>query len=225
MNAPAPVRAPVANPLLTLLLGMFLAVLAFNIITTGFERAGIPRAAAGLVVIASLGGSLVNIPLRVRDLEARPAQRLRVGHLVFYRPPEYERQVIAVNAGGALIPLGVSGWLLVQQPAVWQTVLAVVIVAAVTHRSAKVVPGRGILLPALLAPAVAALSALVLAWGGPGGEATAIAYTAGSVGTLIGADLLNLHRADEMGPGVMSIGGAGVFDGVFLSGVVAALLS
>ncbi|GMV84668.1 MAG: hypothetical protein AMXMBFR80_05260 [Dehalococcoidia bacterium] len=225
MNAPGPVRAPVANPLLTLPLGMFLAVLTFNLITTGFERAGVPRAAAGLVVVASLAGSLVNIPLRVRDLETRPAQRLRIGQLVFYRPPEYERQVIAVNAGGALIPVGVSAWLLVEQGAWWQTAVAVVIVAFSIHRAARVVPGRGILVPALLAPAVAALSALVLAWGGPGGQATAIAYAAGSVGTLIGADLLNLGRTGEMGPGIMSIGGAGVFDGVFLSGVVAAFLS
>lgn len=225
MNVPAPVRAPVAHPLLTLLLGMFLAVLTFNIITTGFERAGIPRAAAGLLVVASLAGSLLNIPVRVRDLETRPPQRLRIGHLVFYRPPEYERQVIAVNVGGALIPVGVSAWLLFQERAWWETAVAVAIVAFWTYRAARVVPGRGILLPALLSPAIAALSALALSWDGSPGQATAIAYAAGSVGTLIGADLLNLHRSREMGPGIMSIGGAGVFDGVFLSGVVAAFLS
>ena len=72
---------------------------------------------------------------------------------------------------------------------------------------------------------VAAFAAIVLSGGSGGGEATAIAYVAGTMGTLIGADLLNLRNLKEMGPGVMSIGGAGVFDGVFLSGIVAAFLS
>ncbi|MBD3208233.1 MAG: DUF1614 domain-containing protein, partial [Candidatus Nealsonbacteria bacterium] len=40
----------------------------------------------------------------------------------------------------------------------------------------------------------------------------------------IGADLLNLRKIMHYG-GLMSIGGAGVFDGVFLVGVISALLS
>jgi len=47
---------------------------------------------------------------------------------------------------------------------------------------------------------------------------------AGTLGTLIGADLLNLPRLRNLGAGVASIGGAGTFDGVLLSGIIAVLL-
>ena len=55
-------------------------------------------------------------------------------------------------------------------------------------------------------------------------QAPPVAYVAGSMGTLIGADLLNLHRFAEIGAPVVSIGGAGTFDGVFLTGIIAGLL-
>ena len=47
---------------------------------------------------------------------------------------------------------------------------------------------------------------------------------AGSMGTLIGADLLNLDKIQGLGAPVASIGGAGTFDGVFLTGIIAVLL-
>jgi uncharacterized membrane protein len=52
-----------------------------------------------------------------------------------------------------------------------------------------------------------------------------IAYVSGTLGTLIGADLLNLHHIAELGAPMASIGGAGTFDGIFLSGIIAALLA
>jgi uncharacterized membrane protein len=47
---------------------------------------------------------------------------------------------------------------------------------------------------------------------------------AGTMGVLIGADILNLKKAQKYG-GFLSIGGAGVFDGIFLVGIVSALLT
>ena len=52
-----------------------------------------------------------------------------------------------------------------------------------------------------------------------------IAYVSGVLGTLIGADLTNLDRIANLGAPVASIGGAGIFDGVFLTGIVAVLLA
>jgi uncharacterized membrane protein len=52
-----------------------------------------------------------------------------------------------------------------------------------------------------------------------------IAYVSGVVGTLIGADLSNLGRVADLGAPVASIGGAGNFDGVFLTGILAVLLA
>jgi uncharacterized membrane protein len=52
-----------------------------------------------------------------------------------------------------------------------------------------------------------------------------LAYVSGSLGTLIGADLLNLDKLHGLGVPVASIGGAGTFDGIFVTGVLAVLLA
>jgi uncharacterized membrane protein len=51
------------------------------------------------------------------------------------------------------------------------------------------------------------------------------AYIGGSMGALIGADLLNLDKIAGLGAPVASIGGAGTFDGIFLTGILAVLLA
>ena len=43
--------------------------------------------------------------------------------------------------------------------------------------------------------------------------------------TLIGADLLNLHRVREFDAPVLSIAGAGTFDGIVVTGILAVLLA
>jgi uncharacterized membrane protein len=70
-------------------------------------------------------------------------------------------------------------------------------------------------------PIFAAGVALLLAFR----RAPPVAYVAGSMGTLIGADLLNLGQIGRLGAPVVSIGGAGTFDGVFLTGILAGLLA
>ena len=47
----------------------------------------------------------------------------------------------------------------------------------------------------------------------------------GSLGTLIGADLLNLGKIQGLAAPVASIGGAGTFDGIFVTGILAVLLA
>jgi len=45
------------------------------------------------------------------------------------------------------------------------------------------------------------------------------------LGPLIGADLLHLDDIEAIGAGVASIGGAGTFDGIVLSGLAATVLA
>ena len=112
-------------------------------------------------------------------------------------------------------------YLIVRNDLGWLTVLAVAIVAATTHVVARVVPGVGIVVPTFVPPLAAAVTAWVLDV-----EATAaLAYVAGTLGTLLGADLLNLPRVRELDAPVVSIGGAGTFDGIFVTGIVAVLLA
>jgi uncharacterized membrane protein len=75
--------------------------------------------------------------------------------------------------------------------------------------------------PIFWPPVLAAAAALILSRR----YAAPLAYVAGSIGVLIGADLTNLDKLQGLGAPVASIGGAGTFDGVFLAGVVAVLLS
>jgi uncharacterized membrane protein len=94
----------------------------------------------------------------------------------------------------------------------------------VVHRSARPIPGVGIATPMFIPPIVAAIVGSLLSGGLPH-HASAIAYISGVLGTLIGADLMNLRRLSELGAPVASIGGAGTFDGIFLTGIVAVLLA
>ena len=116
-----------------------------------------------------------------------------------------------MNVGGAVLPVILCLYLLPRAPA-WQTLVATAVVAVVANRLSRPMAGAGITLPAFIPPIVAALAAMVLVRG----NAAPTAYIAGVIGTLVGADLLNLHHLQRMGRGVMSIGGAGVFDGIFL---------
>jgi uncharacterized membrane protein len=101
------------------------------------------------------------------------------------------------------------------------SLVGVVIVAAVVHWLATPIRGMGIAVPIFIPPLVATGTALLL----QRRSAPALAYIAGSLGTLIGADLLNLGNIQGLGAPVASIGGAGTFDGIFLTGILAVLLA
>jgi uncharacterized membrane protein len=112
-------------------------------------------------------------------------------------------------------------YLMVKNGLYGESVLAVGIVTVVVHAMARPVAGVGIAVPIFIPPVVTAIVALGLRRWNP----APLAYIAGSVGTLIGADLLNLNKVRDLGAPVASIGGAGKFDGIFLTGVVAVLLT
>ena len=82
-------------------------------------------------------------------------------------------------------------------------------------------PGLGIAVPVFVPALVTAVVAFLLSRE----YAPPLAYISGSLGTLIGADLTNLDKVAGLGAPVASIGGAGTFDGIFLTGIVAVLLA
>jgi uncharacterized membrane protein len=125
--------------------------------------------------------------------------------------------VIALNVGGAIIPTLLSLYLLARNDMWVRGIITTAIIAAIVHLMAKPVHGVGIAVPTFVPPVVTALIARQ--------HAAVLAYAGGSLGTLIGADLLNLGIVPELGAPVASIGGAGTFDGIFLTGIVAVLLA
>jgi uncharacterized membrane protein len=126
-----------------------------------------------------------------------------------------------VNVGGAIVPSLISLYLLFTSGLLIRGALGIAIVTVIVHRLARPIPGVGIAVPLFVPPLIAAAIGLLLA----PEQAPALAYIAGTMGCLIGADLLNLHRLVGLGAPIASIGGAGTFDGIFFTGVIAVLLT
>ena len=125
-----------------------------------------------------------------------------------------------------MIPTLMSIYLLVRNMVWIESAIATAIVTAVTHWLAEPVPGVGIAEPIFVPAAVTAIVSVLLSYARAAPEKAApLAYISGSLGTLIGADLLNLDRINGLGAPVASIGGAGTFDGIFITGILAVLLA
>ena len=132
------------------------------------------------------------------------------------------KTVIAVNAGGCLIPLMFSYYLLrFNQLDPTKVIIATLIVTIISRWASRPVPGVGIGMPIFIAPITAALTAI----GIDPDHSAPLAYICGTLGVLIGADLLRLSDIRKMGVPIASIGGAGTFDGIFITGIVAVLLA
>jgi uncharacterized membrane protein len=212
-----------------LLAGIFV-MLEIGVINYAFGALGLPPELALLALMASLIGSYINIPLTQIDSGEPHAAEIVTSFGVRYRVPlHYARgaTTLAVNVGGAIVPMLISIYVLSHQPgAIVPSALGALIVALVVHRWARPVRGLGIAIPMFIPPIVAAVAAWALA--GLFGRYThvdAIAYVGGVIGTLVGADIANLNKLSDLGAPVASIGGAGTFDGVFLTGIVAVLLA
>ncbi len=207
---------------LLLLAPLLLVLIFFNLATFSFSRLGMSQQGAFLFLTASIIGSLINIPLSRRRIQVQGHQAHPLSTYFFYYPPVAQEQVICINVGGAGLPAVLSLYLLLGGRAPFLPALfALIAVTIVAKMMAKPKPGVGIVMPAFIPPLVAAAAALILA---PKGYTAPVAYVAGTMGTLIGADLLNWRAFKSLGGQVISIGGAGIFDGIFLVGIIAAFL-
>ena len=218
------------NPLSFLLIIFFFFSILFlfvliqiNVIALAFSEMGIPSQYVFAALFASLLGSFINIPVKRIPQETMIADRTISSFGIRYLLPVWERRetLLAINLGGAVVPAILSGYLVLQTGLWVKAFLATALMAAITQRMAKPVRGLGIALPPFLPPILAALISIFLAYD----YAPALAYICGTVGTLIGADILNLKKISHLGAPVAAIGGAGTFDGIFLNGILAVLLS
>jgi uncharacterized membrane protein len=206
------------------LLALLIGLIQIGILQYVFESMGVSRRYMLALLLFCLLGSYVNIPIG-----HLPGGHMRTGEVVDFFGVQYivpgvvngPGTVLAVNLGGAVIPFFLSLYLIVKNWLYAQSLLAVAIVTLVVHLMARPVPGVGIAVPIFIPPLITAVVAVSISrW-----NAAPLAYIAGSLGTLIGADLMNLNKVRDLGAPVASIGGAGKFDGIFLTGVVAVLLA
>jgi uncharacterized membrane protein len=218
---------PLPPAFLAILVGALLVLLVLiqlGILRYAYMRIGVSSRVALLLLVGSLVGSYINIPVA-----QFPEQEIASGREISYFGMHYmvpvvvdwPGTVIAVNVGGAVIPVLMSLYLL-NKNRLWSLgLIATACVTVVCHWLAHPIPGLGIALPMFVPTVATAISALLLSRR----HAAPLAYIGGSLGTLIGADLLNLGRIQGLGAPVASIGGAGTFDGIFLVGVLAVLIA
>jgi uncharacterized membrane protein len=211
-----PLLAPTFFAFLVAIFIVVVVLIEIRVLRFAYLRIGVSSRVALFLLFGSLVGSSINVPVaHFPDRVVRSGQRLH--------PVVVKRRgtVIAVNVGGALIPTLLSLYLLYANHAWVRGLIATVIMAMIMHMLATPVRGVGIAIPILVPPVATAIVAVLMARQ----NAAALAYVSGSLGTLIGADLLNLSAVRELGARVASIGGAGTFDGIFLTGIVAVLLA
>jgi uncharacterized membrane protein len=218
---------PLTPALFSILVFLFVGLIILiqlRILRYAYMRLGVGPGTAMLLLFGSLIGSYFNIPITV--LPGRPVMS---GEIVDFFGMRYvvplvsgwPGTVLAVNVGGAVIPTLMSTYLVMRYQLWLKATIAVVAIAIIIHMMATPVHGVGIAVPVFAPVVVTAILAFVLSRE----YAAPLAYIGGSMGTLIGADLMNLGKIGGLGAPVASIGGAGTFDGIFLTGILAVLLA
>jgi uncharacterized membrane protein len=218
---------PLTPPFFFILVGIFvilLVLIQIGVLRYAYMRLGLSSGAALLLLFGSLVGSYFNIPVAHLSGQRTVSTEEILYYGMRYAVPyvsEWPGTVIAVNVGGCVIPVAMSIYLLVRNQFWLSAAIATAVVAVVCYSLSTPIPGLGIAEPVFVPALTTAIVALLLSRE----QAAPLAYVGGSLGTLIGADLLNLGRIQGLGAPVASIGGAGTFDGIFVIGVVAVLIA
>jgi len=220
---------------LILFMGCILPWTLVDLARTALENLHLSTPMAIFVLIGMLFGSVINIPIYKIPTQKEVVVRVLepVGGWSIY--PQADRtqheMIIAVNVGGCVIPVTLGVWLL---PYLWEAgpdilftlVIGILLNSAISYSLAKPIPGIGIALPVFI-PTLVALS---VAWFALGSDKwndvrAPVAYLVGIAGPLLGADLLHWRDFRNVASGIISIGGAGTWDGIVLCGLLSALLA
>jgi uncharacterized membrane protein len=208
--------------LIILFIGLVISI-EFRAMRYAYMQLGVSSRTAMFLLLGSLIGSYFNIPLF--EISGHVTGE---AHVVQFFGMHYQvplasgpaGTIIAVNVGGGVIPTVMSVYLLWHYNLWLKGAIATAVVAAVCYLLATPVPGMGIAIPVFVPAIATAVIALVL----DRKYVAPLAYVSGALGTLIGADLLNLDKVAGLGAPIASIGGAGTFDGIFVTSIVAVLL-
>ncbi|MEJ2428839.1 MAG: DUF1614 domain-containing protein [Deltaproteobacteria bacterium] len=210
-----------------LFVGVFFVLFFFvqiGALTLAFSKIGISPQYMLSLFFLTLVGSAINIPIKRFKEDELCDERVIPFYGMRYRLPSPRQPcttTLAINVGGAVIPILMSLYILLTCQVPVRALLATGLMSVVVFRLARPIRGVGIGVPLLVPPLLAALIAFVVS----PSNAPPVAYIAGTLGTLIGADLMNLKKITGLGAPVASIGGAGTFDGIFLTGIIAVLLT
>ncbi|MEO0082956.1 MAG: DUF1614 domain-containing protein [candidate division WOR-3 bacterium] len=206
-----------------LLLPIIFVLFSVGAVGVAFQKLGMSPQTGLTFFLLSLFGGMINIPIKKKSVEL-PLEELEINswYRFFFgvKPQFLQQQVLAINVGGCVLPVILCLYLFPKVPFL-PTFFGILVMSAIAKLIARPTPGIGIAIPAFIPPIVSAILALLLARD----KAAPVAYIIGVMGVLIGADLLNIKIIQKFGRGVMSIGGAGVFDGIYLVGIIAVLIT
>ena len=209
---------------LAVIASVCVALILFGAVSYAYRRIGLDQHWLIAALVGSILGSRVNIPVAHFPDRVRHEQREVVAFGIRYRVPVVTHTgttVLAVNVGGAVIPTILATYLTVHNHLWVPALVTSLAVGVVVHLIARPVPGVGIVVPTFVPPIVAAIAAVLASTH----AVAAVAYICGTMGTLFGADVSNIGKIRDLGAPVASIGGAGTFDGIFLTGVLAVVLA
>lgn len=194
-------------PLITLIVfKILLPILLFIGIYLGymelrglFQSSGLGAREVGLLIVGSIIGSVSSIPIFIT--------------------PNY---LLALNVGGALVPLVLAFYFL-KNKALMLAALGVLATALTTFLVTSFEPGVGVVaeIPQCFIPVLIAIVISFIVYGREVTKGAPFGYAIATLGTIIGADLFRLPELFFQGGFVGAIGGAGVYDLVFISGLLA----
>lgn len=212
--------------LLIILIPFFLA----EVMLSALVKLGLSAQQSIMAAIGIFLGSMVNIPITRFENRGRTksttSQMYGIERQLFQNLQQHNTTLLSVNLGGCLIPLTIALYQIMRLSELGLHYIlgcGIVVVAniIICRFTARPVENMGIAISAL----IPAISAAILALLFVPDQAPAVAFTAGVLGPLVGADLFHLNEIKNMGTPIASIGGAGTFDGIVLSGIVATLLA
>ena len=208
--------------LFILFLPVIFLLIQIGTIGIAFQKLGMSPYTGLMFFLFSLIGSAINIPIKEKTHAVEEEMPIPEFYRFWFgvKPRMLEKQIIALNLGGCILPVLLAFYLLFKAPLVPVLICTTIMIVS-SKLLSRPIQGVGIVLPAFIPPIVSAILALIFARH----NAPAVAYISGVLGVLIGADLLNLNQLTKVGRGVMSIGGAGVFDGIYLVGIIAVLIA
>lgn len=205
-------------------LSVLLAFGQLELLGLAFHALGLSRSATYALVSASMVGSLVNVPL-CRISKTRSDywnQQWPQWDIRWPKGTFTDSTTILLNLGGGLVPVAFALYIVTHRHVPWRDLTAALaLVTLISYAFSHVETGLGVVMPAMVAPLAAALAAL---WLMPENPAP-LAYVSGTLGVLLGADVLRLRQATQHDCSAVSIGGAGPLDGIFITGILAVLLS
>ena len=203
--------------ILSVAIPIILFYVIYFVLTKAFRYLGFSPLESILIVVVSF---LFTFPIIVFGYD--------ISNIAIF---SYNNWIVGINTGGALIPIIISIYLIIKKNIpLLKVFIGILVVTVVTFFVTKPVPSQGIIsnFPYWLLPGIVACISSVILLRKDFNKGAPLAYASATIGVLIGADFLHLYELLSYKPtklGTMAtIGGAVLFDMIFITGVLSVII-